>query len=284
MEMTEMDSREMKNIVESAVEAGKAFDIGTPKDLAKEYHTFVVPEGYVVQDFDLARRNEDQEPTPRRHKGTIDVSTVDSFNRFVAREQIPETTVCFSDVDREQFTAVINYAAAGDQPGWGDRKILLSIKKTTEFKRWEENNRKRMSQMQLADFLEENMDSIREPPAAALIEMISHLRVKKRAQFDSVINQENGDQSITYSEEIKGESINGSVDFASKFLVGLTPYRGSDPYAIHCNLRFSVDSNKQLTIFFSMQNIELVKEKAFNAERDKVMKTMEVMGVPVFDV
>lgn len=266
---------------QALLDAGVA--IAKPVELSPDYYGVVVPEGYEFKTDDHSNRNEKLQEVPRRNTGVVTVANVDSFLRFTERELLPETTVSFADLNGKTFRVIFNYSAGGDKPGWADRQVLLELKKTAEWMRWDSMNRRRMSQMDLADFIEENLDTISSPPAADLIEMIGALRVKRHAQFDSVIDQNTGMQSIAFSEETKGETINGNIEFHGKFQIGVAPFHGSEKYGIDCNLRFSIDSERSLRIFFSMINIEAVLEDAFNVERQKIVDAFGTLGVPVFD-
>ena len=286
---------------EDIIERGdRGLDIDTLVQLGiavggvKEKHELlysILPDGYKIGTFDTGKRNEelDERRTvrdtgrPLRNTGTIDVADVESFVLMVGRENIPETTIVTANMDRRQFTAIVNFAEDGQKAGHGDRKISLEMQTTLEHDRWTKNNRARMTQLQLADFLEENLENITEPPAAEMIEMISNLKVKRNAVYHAVIETETGEQSLSFSETIKGETQNGSFDFKSKFKIAITPFRGSKPYEITCNLRFSVD-DQSLRIFFSMVNISKVVEHAFEEENRKMRGEMSTLDVPVINI
>jgi uncharacterized protein YfdQ (DUF2303 family) len=258
----------------------------------------VVPEGYELKTHDMSKRNEEivkrderiaerkfelENERPMRNVGDVRVADVESFAYMVERENIPETTIVRADMNNRNFVAIINFAEDGKIAGFEDRTISLSLVRTLEFGRWMANNRERMTQLQLADFLEENLENIVEPPAAEMIEMISNLKVKRNAQYHSVIDTNTGAQSLSFSETIKGETVNGSMDFRSKFKIAITPYIGSKPYEIECNVRFSV-GEERLRIFFNMINIAKIEEHAFDAENTKVRDAMGKLGAPVINI
>lgn len=269
-----------ENVAETILGAGIA--IGEIKEKNELLYT-VVPDGYRLETEDLQERNEALEERPRRITGEVSLANVESFCAFVEREFVENTTVCFAHLFHNAFTTIFNYDAPGGVPGWGDRKAILSLKKTSNWKRRTSNNRVKMTQLKFADFLEANMDDIVEPDAASIIEMVSALKVKKKAEFHSIVDQNTGFTSLQYTEDVKGEAIKGSVDFFGKFTIGLAPFYGSDPYKVKCNLRFSVDDQNRLEVFFQMINEESVTEDAFNVERSKIVERLTALGVPIFD-
>jgi len=262
-------------------------------EVKKDHETLyaIVPKGCSLETHDLAKAKQKLADDvqvratgrPLRHTGNFFVTDVDSFVVMVKRELVPETTIVTSHLENKNFNAIINFSEDGKKAGHGDRKIILELKQTSEFKRWFEYNRQRLSQTQLADFLEENLESIVDPPAGEIIQMISDLKVKKNAQYHSVIDTETGAQSLSYSEEKRGETQNGSLDFRGKFKIALVPFIGSQPYEIDCHLRFSIDSHV-LSIFFSMINITKVLEHAFDLENEKVKEAMEELKVEVVNI
>jgi len=292
--MASYDDSEGTCLSDQAESIGKLVGIGVSVadiKVKNELLYAIVPEGYELKTKDLAERNEKladnkkikETGRPVRNVGDVMVADVDSFVTMVKREMLPDDTMITAHMKNQNFNAVINWGKNGQEGGHCDRKIILVLQKTTEFLRWEGKNRARMSQLQLADFIEENLESISSPPAAEMIEMISDLKVKRNASFHSVIDTKTGMQSLSYTEEIKGETVKGNLEFQSKFKVALTPFQGSKLYEIDCNLRFSIDDNRP-NIFFSMVNLSKVMEVAFTEESDKIRKEMTVLGLPVINI
>lgn len=251
----------------------------------------VVPAGYQLAVHDLAERNEELEirrkeistGRPARHTGTQNVADVNSFIAMVEREQIPSTTIIKAFLDDQAFCAVINYAEDGKIAGHSDRNIRLELKHTPEFTRWSDMDRVRVSQKALAEFLEENMDDILEPTASEVIEMISNLKVKSKAQYHSVVDVNTGNQSVVFSESIKGETVNGSLEFFSKFSIGVAPFRGSKRHEMQCRLRFSV-VNERMEVFFSIINRTQAMEKAFETESNLIKDVADKLSLPLINV
>ena len=251
----------------------------------------MVPDGYKLATNDLAKRNEEMEDRrteretgrPLRNTGTVTVADVDSFVLMVTREIIPATTVILANVEKRNFKAIINFAENGENAGHSDRSIYLELVATEEFKRWFGNNRHHMSQMDLAYFIEENLESITDPPAGEMLSMVQNLKVKKRAKWESSIDTESGQQHLAYSEDVKGEMLKGTIAFKSQFAITVTPFHGTAPYEIKCSLRFSVEDDS-LKVFFVMQNLHKIIDHAFNSEMDKIKAAMEGLKVPIINV
>jgi uncharacterized protein YfdQ (DUF2303 family) len=251
----------------------------------------VLPEGYKLEVKDLASRNRDraiedwehENGRPWRNKGRVMVADVESFLLMLRREMIPASTIVTANMDNKEFTAIIDYAESGSVAGYGDRTIVLRLLMTTEFKRWVDNNRTKMNQVELADFLEANLEYIVEPPAADVIETVRALKVTKKASFGSTTDNATGKVSVAYSEDIKGETINKSVDLVSRFKIVIPPFHGSDTYKISCNLRFDTDQGVLLVHYAMIDGVAAV-EHAFQEESKKVRGGVEKLKLPMINV
>ena len=246
----------------------------------------VAPDGYDVHKLDL----EEFQLQPKRCYGTARLETVKSFLDYVNRNLTPGQTVVFADMDNGKFTAIFNYSANGESPGWGDNRAVLFLTPTASWQRWVAQNGQAMNQLDFADFIESNAQDIVSPSAAEVMEMISALKVNKKATFHSVIDNKTGRQTLEYSEDTKGETTKGNIEFTGQFELALQPYRnrGIDvtPYKVNARLRFTITEQggkNGLRVHYSLVNHDLVREYAFGAELDVIDQHLNGIGVPMFD-
>lgn len=244
----------------------------------------VIPEGYESKEIDL----ESYAQTPYRSSGTTTLATVESFLDFTSRENIPDTTVCFADLNRSNFKAVFNHAGPAGSPGWGDRVAVLDLKTTTSWDRWMGANGKKFNQLSLCDFLEANVDDIRSPEMIKIVEMLQHLKIHKKIEITNIVDPQTGFSTASYTETISGESIKGDIDLCSKIVVGLLPFRGTvegaKPYPLNVSLRHSADDNGRLITTVAVINHEIVEELAFAEEKARVVAGMKALNIPIYDI
>lgn len=271
------DGTSVAQLLEAGVAAAKISE-------KEELLYAIVPDGYELKMKDISAHIEDREDAPRRQTGNTALRTSESFCEFVERGFVDGTTVCFASINNSYFSAIFNYQGSKGAPGWEDRTATLQLQHTTEWKRWIKADRTKFSQLELADFFDANIENIVEPDAASIVEMITALKVKRKAEFHSAVDQNTGFTNVQYTENTSGEAVKGSLDFFGKFTIGVSPFRGSDPYKVKCSLRFNIDNDNNLRVFFALINADLVEEAAFDVERDKVLSVMSEIDVPVFDV
>lgn len=280
--MTEgMDFSKMEGNVGEMVAVGSALGtVKTVKPGLEEKQFIIVPEGYAVHEVET----EDLLQAPLRNKGTVVLTTVDSFLRFVERELIPASTVCFANLNKGSFYTIFNYAASGTAAGWADRQLYLNLEKTTQWKRWMAKNNVSMDQLSFADFIEANMADISSPAAAEIIELTKQLKVHRSAEFSSVVDPKTGFTNLAFSEKVSGETLQGNIEFCGQMVLGLAPFRGSVPYAVNARIRFKLTDNNKLHVYFTLVNADLVEEDAFNHVRTQISEHMADLNIPIFDV
>jgi uncharacterized protein YfdQ (DUF2303 family) len=260
---------------------------GAQHQVISDVPVIVAPEGYNVHELDL----ESYQPAPKRCHGTVRLETVKSFTDYISRNLTLGQTVVFADMDSGRFTAIFNYHKDGSSPGWGDNRAVLELTPTVSWKRWMEMNERRMDQLAFADFIESNALDIVTPSAAEVMEMVSALKVNKKAAFHSVIDNRTGRQTVEYSEDTKGETTKGNLEFTGQFELALQPYRnrGVDvtPYKVNARLRFDITEQGQnksaLRVHYSLINHALVREYAFGVELDVIDQFLNNLSVPMFD-
>jgi uncharacterized protein YfdQ (DUF2303 family) len=242
----------------------------------------VVPDGYKLQSLESFLEQ------PARMRGRIELHSVDSLCKYVEMYAVTGQTIMFANVEKRTFNAVFNYhdykPSTGEQyPGWGDYIASLTMQETRQWATWRDNDKRMMGQLEFADFVEDNMADIAEPAAAEILEMVNALKVKKKAEFHSVVDQKTGFQSLQFTEETKGETVKGNIDFMGTFSLAIVPFLGSEKYRVDCRIRFKITGENKLKIFYSIINADAVAEDAFNTEREKIENMMESITVPVLD-
>ena len=132
-------------------------------------------------------------------------------------------------------------------------------------------------------FIEANIKDIAEPDGADIMDMVTALKVKKKAEFHSVVDHSTGMKTVQFSEETKGEAIKGNIDFFGQFTLGIKPFLGSEAYSVPCRLRFNITANNKLRIYYQVINPDIIIEAAFNEELEKIREGMGELNIPIFN-
>lgn len=256
---------------------------GEPKQVAGIPFA-VIPDDCKLEDLTKFRFNQYAE-RPHRAIGTAAVLDAASFIEYYTLFS-DENSRVFADETTSKVLAVLDYHGAGSEggPRWGQHRVRLDLRSSPEWSTWINRNgvAHKMTQMEFAEFIEDNTPDIREPSAATMLEMARSLQAKTDVDFSSAIRTNNGQVQFKFTESIKGTYGSGNVEIPEQFIVGIPVYVGSPRVAITARLRYRLNSGK-LSIWYDLLRHEAVEREAFLSALDGIKGALNVTiinGVP----
>lgn len=238
----------------------------------------VVPTNSKVKDLSRLIYNEHQ-LRPERIKGTVTVPDADSFcaywNLFA-----DDCSLVFADQTSRSVLAILDYHEHNpvDQrplPRWGQHRLLLALRHSTEWVAWTGCNGKKFTQIDFAEFIENNSADIVRPDAASMLEMAHDLSAKSEVDFNSGVTVSNGSVRLKFTEVIKASYGNGEVAIPEVFVIGIPVYTGGDRWDITARLRWRINSGK-LTFWYDLLRTDTVERSAFAGDLQRIANTLEV--------
>ena len=217
---------------------------------------------------------EDRLPAPVRVRENHRFIDADSFSGYVNRFKKPET-ILVASVSDLTLTAHIDYHGDDGTPSWSTHNANLVSIFSPDWTAWVEGNEQTMSQVEFAEFIEDQNHCIIEPEAAAMIELALNLQSNTDVTFASKINISNGLATLSYSESPSSGSQN--MSFPTKLHICVPPFRGSDPVDLHVRMRYRINGHSP-KIFYKLDRPERVVELAL---RDEWEKAGKAIGLPV---
>jgi uncharacterized protein YfdQ (DUF2303 family) len=256
--------------------------IGKPVDhtaLAAPYA--LIPAGVKLQDL------EGLLPAPTRIRQGITVLDADTFIAYVTRFASPAAAVFCNGPDGRTFTAVLDYHQP-ETPAWGQHKAEYCCPITIEWGRWKAGDRKRMSQAEFAEFIEENIKDITSPAdlpqapnSADMLEISRTLEAKKNISFRQGTRLDNGQVQLTYNEEIDGRAGEaGRLSIPEQFFIAVKPFLGGDAFCVPARFRYRIVEGR-LQMWFELVRPDKVLEEAYNAVRQKIQSA--IGDVPLYE-
>ena len=232
----------------------------------------VVPDDYRVTDLEhlLAR--------PNRKRGVVTLRDAVSFISMVNAEKTDFTRI-YGNYTNPSFTAVFN-DHGGASAGWQDHKATFSCPLSVEWKEWTKNDGQRMTQEQFAQFIENNLPDIAEPPAANMLEISRTLEAKKKVNFASGIRLSNGQNQLTYEEEISGTAAKGQIQVPEEFIIGIPVLEGGIEYAVTARLRYRILDGGKMQMWFELVRPHKIIEDAVKEVWNRIAQET---GVPMFN-
>ncbi|RIY41980.1 DUF2303 family protein [Neopusillimonas maritima] len=220
----------------------------------------VLPEGYEVQSLEKFGL------TPDRKRGIVKMNDAKSFVEFFNMHADTHSSI-YASVNPPGFVGVIN--DHGTDPAWRDFRVEYSCPHTAEWLEWTRNDKKAMKQSEFAAFIESNLPDIFEPSGADMLEISRTLEAKKKVNFASGIRLANGQQELTYEEDIQGTASKGKLQIPETFKIGIQVLEGGEPYAIECRLRYRIN-DANLVMWYELVRPHKILEDAAKAVWEQI--------------
>lgn len=235
----------------------------------------VAPEGFAVTWLD---KHIGQRSNPVRKEGTVlfaDAASLVEYHKLYSDSD----SRLFADLRAATITEVFDYHQSGDNPArWGRHRAIFTVAQTTEWQTWLASNGKRKSQVEFAEFIEDNAADIQTPAAADMMMFARDLEARKDVNFASAIRLDNGQTQFTYSEETKASVGKGKMEVPETFTIRLRVFQGADPVSVIARLRYRITEGK-LSMWYDLLRPQKLMEEAFDAI---VREVGEKTGTHVF--
>lgn len=264
----------MNENIQTILNAGAALSAPTIAPTSLAYA--VVPEGYEVQSLEVYL------PAPARKQGRRSFNDATSFIAYVIDQAGPgpkfdednpdgdsptdpkkAVTKLYGTVNPPLFQAVFNdHANHAGGPGWRDHTATYACPLSVEWKTWLGKNKQSMTQEAFAQFIEDNAPDCVAPDSATMIEIARTLEAKKKVNFASGIRLSNGENELTFEESIEGTAGKGKFKIPEMFALAIPVLEGSDRWRVQARLRYRIDAQGKLAIWFDLDRPHKVLEKA----------------------
>ncbi len=160
------------------------------------------------------------------------------------------------------FVAVLDYHLHKDvRQRHGDHLAVLKLKRSPEWLAWACKSESAMTQVEFAEFLEDNARDILTPGPVEMLEIATNLHATVGATFRSAVNQSNGTFQLNWDEQINGTVHGTGKAIPTQFQVAVRPFMGCERYPVDCRLRYRV-SGAMLRMHFKALHLDPITEAA----------------------
>lgn len=253
------------NSTQAALDAG--MNLAEPRDI-EGTPVVVLPNGATVQTLERLL------PNPTRKAGIVTLSDVMSFVAFVEKHKDEDTSL-YGQYSPPSFRAVFNDHAA--DPGWRDFGAVYACPLAAEWVTWKGKSGVQMNQEQFAQFIEDNLPDIAIPPAADMLEISRSLEAKKKVNFASGIRLHNGQNELTYEEEVTGTAQKGKLQVPEEFTIGIPVLEGGLKYAVIARLRYRIGDGGKLAMWYELVRPHKILEDAVAAVWSEIEQRTDLM-------
>lgn len=257
LQVKSKNSKPLKEIMENNTENRQIIDLAAALSNAQKIGDSgipysVIPYGYEVHDLEKLLE------IPARKRGQIALNDAQSFINYFIKHS--EQGSIYAEIDPPKFIAVLDDHKSST-PGWRGHIANYSCPLSKEWKIWTNSNKRVMKQSEFAQFIEDNLLDIVDPPGADMLEISRSLEAKKKVNFASAIRLSNGQTELTYEEEIQGTAAKGKLNIPELFSLGIPVLDGTDPYRVDARLRYRI-TDGSLVIWYDLLRPHKVLESA----------------------
>lgn len=230
----------------------------------------VAPPGYSVKDitadFEKARSQ------PDRKRGTAVLHSADSLLKYMVEQAGEATGYVYADIDARTITTVFD-DFKGKHPAWRQHRATFKAELTPEFAKWLKFNENRFSQVEFAEFIEDNIADLPGTIGGTLLKVATTISATTGIQFASARRLHDGQTQLVYNETINATAGDGEITIPPMFTLGLRVFKGdSEFYAINARLKYRLNGGG-VTFFYELDRHERALEDAFNGYVEKVRET-----------
>jgi uncharacterized protein YfdQ (DUF2303 family) len=280
-----MDNLEIKNSeTQAIVELASSIK---PCDLVSESRPghikhYALPPGWESETYD----DEHLLPAPYRKKGNATLNDQDSFIEYINRHSIPDLTTIYCKADylksEVAFTCIINdHGSQPDGQQWQDHRAMYKPTFSEEWNRWIEKNKQPLSQLQMAMFIEENLQDIAAaegyPTGQQLLEMATSFQANQDMRFKSAIRLQNGGVNMSFVQDDDNQTLS-QMKLFEKIAIGIPVFWNGDAYQITARLRYRVKEGSLIFWYELIRNDKVLED----ATKNMINKIKIATGVPLF--
>lgn len=189
---------------------------------------------------------ENYQASPNRIHSSVTLKSCRSFNDYVNRFKSDSTSI-YLDVDGGSFTAIIDHHDK-DAPAWCSHRAKFAPKLSREWRTWKLVNGEKLSQLQLAHFIEENLDDIVTPEPNEMLAAALEFESNEKLAFGSAINLDDGSTKFTFQKDNAVKS----VKFPHRITISIPLHENENCETLDARVRYRTNSDGVLVFTISL--------------------------------
>ncbi|MEW9586274.1 DUF2303 family protein [Paraburkholderia sp. DGU8] len=225
----------------------------------------VVPEGYKVEH--LLERDE----SPARAAGVVKLRDANSFVSYFNRQKRPESLI-YASLDPAKILGVVDDhlayddALSGDHwakgANWRGYRLEFAVPASREWKTWTGKDRQPMTQLELAELIEDNLPDIVSPDGSTMLSVALNFEASKEGNFVSATRLQDGSTNFVWKEDVNATG--NKIAMPSQITLSIPVFENGAPYSVDARIKYRVQ-NGTLKIWYELVRPHKVLEVAFRA-------------------
>lgn len=198
---------------------------------------------------------------PNRTTHSATLMSADSFCKYVNTYGDDSSVVYLSLEDGGSFEAVLDHHGK-DDPSWCDHRASFKPRLSPEWTAWKAADGKKFSQVELAHFVEDVLDTFVAPEPNQMLKAALDFQSNESLVLAASQNLDNGNTKFTFSKE----NASGSVTFPHRAKISVPIHENEPAVELEVRLRYRTSSDGVLQFLVSfVHRVDLIQRDAVRA-------------------
>lgn len=232
-------------------------------------HFVVVPQGYHVEDLPLLEE-------PPRPTSTVKLRDASSFITYWKDHAGPASRI-YATLTPAVFLAVLDDYHPTDSENSGNPppeaqgnhrqfRAEFKVPASREWETWTAANRKHMSQLGFAEFLQDNLPDVVEPSGADLLEMSLNFEAAQSGNFVASHRLQDGSHNLQWKAD---NNASGSIKLPELIKLRIPVFEKTEPVDVEARLRYRIKQDA-LAIWYELVRPHRVLDAAFRITWERI--------------
>lgn len=231
-------------------------------------HYTLLPEGYKVAALP-------QVGVPKRPRGLVKLRDAASFIRYVSDHKVARSRIYallqpakFLAVFDEFETSTADPVDTDAQADWREFRAVFDVPPSREWTTWGAIDRKDMSQLAFAEFLQDNLPDVADPDSTDLLSMILNFEAVQGGKVVATQRLQDGSTNLQFQAE---NNASGSVKLPDVIKLKIPVFENSEPVELQARLRYRIKRDDgSITFKIELVRPHKVLEAAFRLTWDSI--------------
>ncbi|MEO6145909.1 MAG: DUF2303 family protein [Sulfuriferula sp.] len=237
----------------------------------------VIPEGFSEKSLEKFL------PAPLRKRARVTMDNADSFIDYVNMHKDAGCTVIYAHIDISQ--SLVNITAVFDdhapmEAGWRDHTCLFNPALSIEWKRWISKNSAKMSQVEFAGWMEDNLGDVANvegmPTGSQMLSLAMEFEANSEKRVKSRINMQSGGTRFEFIDDEEKDT-RTSMQVFSRFTIGIPVFDGSaSAYPIEARLKYK-ETDGKVMFWYELIRPDRALKSAVGEDVDRIRKATQIL-------
>lgn len=207
---------------------------------------------------------------PHRVKQVFKTHDVGSFVGYLKAYGDSDVTMIYASVSDVGANVLAVLDAHGSEgPDWQSHRVMLTPKATTEWLRWTGVNGKQFTQVEFAQFVENNALDVVQPSGADLLTICNEFEVEGAVQYQRIQRLSSGAVKFAYTDEKTAKA--GGVEVPEVFKLRVRIFEGTQPVEVAARFRYRLKQAGELVLWFELVNPHIAVRQQIQGLVDQIM-------------